>query len=134
MPKFTKEQIATALSTKSEPLSPDDVRRVAKSKEAVLKMISEFPEEEELAKRRAHLLFEMIEACSTGKLHLHPDELKWAAGALIYLGAPFDIVPDHEEGGYADDAEVIALAIEKSEEQVRAYCKLKEVDPSTFLG
>lgn len=133
MASFTKEQIESALKTKSEHLSPDDVRRIADNKDAVMKMIEEFPENWAKAQRQATVLFELIEACAHGKLNIHPDDLREAAGALIYLGAPMDIVPDDEEDGYADDAAVVGLAIQKSAKQVRALCKLKGLNAAEYV-
>ena len=133
MPSFTREQIQTALSAKSKNLSPQDVRRVASNKDAVMKMIAEFPERYTKAQRQATLLFEIIRAAATGKMNVHPEDLKDAAGALIYLGAPVDIIPDDEKDGYADDAAVIALAISKTEAHVRAYCAMMALDPAEYL-
>lgn len=122
MPSFTSEQIETALTTKSKNLGPHDVRRVAGNRDAVMKMIAAFPESYDKARRQANLLFEIISAAATGKMDIHPDELREAAGALIYLGASVDIIPDDETDGYADDAAVIALAIDRTERHVRDYC------------
>lgn len=132
MAPFTKQQIETALKSKSGPLTPEDVRRVAKNRDAVLKMIAEFPPEHERARRQAQLLFEILEESATGKLNIHPDELRWAAGALIYLAAPIDIVPDQEKGGYADDAAVVALAFTRSEGPVRTFCQLRGLDLAEY--
>lgn len=133
MASFTKEQIESALQTKSAHLSPEDVRRVADNKEAVLKMIAEFPASWAKAQRQATVLFELIEACATGKMHLHPDELRPAAGALIYLGAPLDIIPDDEEDGYSDDAAVVGLAVAKVAEHVKAYCAQNGLNAAEYL-
>jgi uncharacterized membrane protein YkvA (DUF1232 family) len=122
MPAFTPAQIEKALAAKSQHLSPEDIRRVANNQAAVMKMIEEFPEQHAKAKRQAKVLFELIRATSIGKLSIHPDELRLAAGALIYLGAPMDIIPDDEKDGYADDAAVVALAAQKTAAHVRAYC------------
>ena len=122
MASFTPAQIEKALNAKSQNLSPEDIRRVANNKAAVIKMIEEFPAEYEKAKRQAHLLFEIIRETSTGKLSIHTDDLKAAAGALIYLGAPMDIIPDDEADGYADDAAVIGLAIQRMAKHVENYC------------
>jgi len=133
MPSFTHEQIEKALSFKSLHLTPHDVRRVADNKEAVLKMISKFPESPAKPRQQATVLFEIIRAAATGKLNVPPEELRWAAGALIYLGAPVDIIPDDEADGYADDAAVIQLAIQKSERHVRAYCQLAGLNVADYL-
>ena len=57
---------------------------------------------------------------------------RWAAGALIYLAAPIDIVPDQEKGGYADDAAVVALAFTRSEGPVRTFCQLRGLDLAEY--
>lgn len=133
MPAFTPAQIEKALAVKSQNLGPEDIRRVANSKAAVMKMIDEFPPEHAKAKRQATVLFELIRSTSIGKLSIHPDELRAAAGALIYLGAPMDIIPDDEKDGYADDAAVIGLAAKKTAEHIRAYCVTAGLDPSEYL-
>jgi len=133
MASFTKEQIESALKAKSEHLKPDDIRRIAQAKDAVLKMVEEFPENWAKAKRQAVLLFDLIEASSTGKLNILPEDLKFAAGALIYLGEALDIVPDDEEDGYADDAAIIGLAISKSEKYVAMLCTQRELNIAEYL-
>ena len=133
MPSFTREQIQKALSAKSQNLSPDDIRRVATNKDAVMKMVDEFPAQWEKAQKQAKVLFELIRAAATGKMDVHPDELKEAAGALIYLGAPVDIIPDDEKDGYADDAAVIGLAISKTEKHVRAYCEMAGLNAADYF-
>ena len=133
MPIFTNEQIEKALAAKSTNLGPEDIRRIAGNKDAVMKMIGDFPESCEKARRQATLLFEMIRAAATGKMNVHPDELRHAAGALIYLGAPLDIVPDDETDGYSDDAAVIDLAIQKSRSHVRTYCTMMNLSVADYL-
>lgn len=133
MPAFTKEQIEKALSAKSTKLGPADIRRIADNKDAVMKMIGDFPESCDKARRQATLLFELIRAAATGKMNVHPDELRDAAGALIYLGAALDIVPDDETDGYTDDAAVIGLAIQKSQVHVRNYCTMMGLSATDYL-
>lgn len=133
MTNFTREQIDTALRTKSEHLSPDDIRRIAGNRAAVMKMVDEFPEHWAKARRQATLLFDMIEAAATGKAAIHPDDLKCAAGALIYLGAALDIVPDDESDGYADDAAIVGLAVAQSDEAIRVYCRARGLDPADYV-
>ncbi len=133
MPSFTRDQIQKALNANSQNLSPEDVRRVSGNKDAVMKMVNEFPEQWAKARRQATLLFDLIRAAATGKINIHPDELKDAAGALIYLGAPVDIIPDDEKDGYSDDAAVVALAVQRTEAQIRAYCELNGLNASDYL-
>lgn len=133
MASFTQAQIEKALSAKSQNLSPEDIRRVANNKAAVIKMIEEFPAGYDKAKRQAHLLFDIIRETATGKLSIHTDDLRAAAGALIYLGAPMDIVPDDEAHGYADDAAVIDLAVHQMSKHVESYCTARGLNPSDYL-
>lgn len=133
MASFTKEQIESALEAKSKHLNQYDLRQISGAKGAVMKMVAEFPESWAKAQRQATLLFEMIEAAANGKLDVHPDDLRYAGGALVYLGDPLDIVPDEEEDGYSDDAAIVGLAIAKSEEQVKKYCAQKGLDAAEYL-
>ena len=133
MASFTKEQIEQALGAKSKHLNQYDIRQIADAKDAVSKMIKEFPDSWAKAQRQATLLFDMIQDAANGKFDVHPDELRFAGGALIYLGEALDIVPDDEDDGYADDAAVVGLAIAKSEKHVRAYCQLKGISVVEYL-
>lgn len=133
MASFTKEQIEAALEAKSRHLNEYDLRQISGAKAAVMKMVAEFPESWAKAKRQATLLFEMIEAAANGKLAVHPDDLRFAGGALVYLGDSLDIVPDEETDGYADDAAIVGLAIKKSEEQVKKYCASKGLSAAEYL-
>lgn len=133
MTSFTKEQIESALRTKSAHLGPEDVRRIADNKSTVMKMIQDFPPNWAKAQRQSMMLFELIEASATGRMDVHPEELKSAAGALIYLGAPLDIIPDDEADGYSDDAAVVGLAIAQSEKHVRAFCEAHGRNAAEYL-
>lgn len=133
MASFTKDQIEAALEAKSRHLNQYDLRQIASAKAAVMKMVADFPESWAKAQRQATLLFEMIEAAANGKLAVHPDDLRYAGGALVYLGDSLDIVPDDEAEGYADDAAIVALAIEKSSEQVKTYCAAKGLSAAEYL-
>lgn len=133
MASFTNEQIESALVTKSQRLDQYDIRRIAGAKDAVTKMIEEFPQKWDEARKQATLLFEMIEDAANGKFNAQPEELKFAAGALIYLGDPLDLVPDEDDDGYADDAAIVKLAIQKSAAQVKTYCEVKGRQASDYL-
>lgn len=133
MAKFTPAQIESALNAKSERLGPEDIKRIARSGDAVLKMLNEFPESFAQAKKQGSLLFDLIKASANGKVDVPPDNLKYAAGALIYLGDALDIVPDDQAEGYADDAAVVTLATEKSAASVRVYCESMGLDPADYL-
>jgi len=128
MAGFTKEQVAAALDAKAAHLTKKDVERISKSRETVLRMVQEFPDSHGQAKRQAVLLLDIIAAGTA------PTEaLIQASAALIYLGAPIDLVPDHEEHGYADDAAIVALAIARIEESVRVHCAERSLDPASYL-
>jgi len=128
MAAFTKEQVAAALDAKAAHLTKKDLERIAKNRETVLRMVQEFPDSHGQAKRQAVLLLDIIAAGTA------PTEaLLQAAAALIYLGAPVDLVPDHEEHGYADDAAIVALAVARIEESVRVHCAERSLDPAGYL-
>jgi uncharacterized membrane protein YkvA (DUF1232 family) len=133
MTSFTQEQIEAALEAKSRHLNQYDLRQISGAKEAVMKMVAEFPSKWEKSQRQAKLLFEMIEAAANGKLAVHPDDLRYAGGALVYLGDSLDIVPDDQEDGYADDAAIVALAISKSVEHVKKYCAAKGLNAAEYI-
>lgn len=133
MASFTKKQIESALDAKSKHLNQYDIRQIAESKDAVMKMIGEFPENWAKAQRQATLLFELIEAAANGKLKADPEELRFAGGALIYLGEALDIVPDDEEDGYSDDAAIVGLAIARTEKHVRAFCESRGLNVAEYL-
>lgn len=133
MANFTTEQIEAALEAKSRHLNEYDLRQISEARDAVMKMVAAFPDTWAKAQRQATLLFEMIEAAASGKLAAHPDDLRYAGGALVYLGDSLDIVPDDEEDGYADDAAIVSLAIEKSKDHVRKYCAAKGLNVAEYV-
>jgi len=128
MAAFTKEQVAAALDAKAAHLTKKDVERIAKNKDTVLRMVQEFPEAHGQAQRQAVLLLDIIVAGTAPA-----ESLTQAAAALIYLGAPIDLVPDHEEHGYSDDAAIVALAVARIEESVRVHCAERHLDLKNYL-
>lgn len=128
MAAFTKEQVAAALDAKAAHLTKKDVERIAKNKDTVLRMVQEFPESHAQAQRQAVLLLDIIVASTAPA-----EALIQAAAALIYLGAPIDLVPDHEEHGYSDDAAIVALAITRIEETVRVHCAERGLELKNYL-
>jgi len=128
MAAFTKEQVAAALDAKAAHLTKKDVERIAKNKDTDLRMVQEFPESHGQAQKQAVLLLDVIVAGTAPA-----EALIQAAAALIYLGAPIDLVPDHEEHGYSDDAAIVALAIARIEESVRVHCAERSLDASSYL-
>lgn len=123
MASFTTEQIENALTAKAAHLSAPDIRRIADNRQAVERLIDEFPAEWESAKEQASLLFQFIQAAPEQPSDAELATLKLAAGALIYLGDPLDIVPDDQEDGYEDDAAVVELASQKIRPALAAFCQ-----------
>lgn len=117
---FSAEQVKKALDSKANRASIADVRRIAELREAVTQKLVEFPPELGVAREQGALLFAFLEASTSAAL---TPETQQAAGALLYLSAPVDLVPDHEPGGYEDDAAVLALAIERIGEALRLFCE-----------
>lgn len=128
MVSFPEGLIENALDAKVQHLSAADVERVAQNPEAVNKMIADFPDSWEKARRQAKLLYDLIAEDAAPQ-----DALKQAAGALIYLGAPVDLVPDDEQDGFADDAAVVGLAVQRVADHVRSYCATKGLNASDYL-
>ena len=54
-------------------------------------------------------------------------------GALLYLSAPIDLVPDTEDGGFLDDAAILELAVQNIVEELRAFCERRGLDASDAL-
>ena len=128
MASFTQEQIAGALDAKSAHLSEKDVQRISDNRETVLTMINDFPDSWAKARRQATLLLDLASS------NLVPlESRKVAAGALIYLGAPLDLVPDDEEDGFADDAAIVGLAISRIEVAVRTYVAERKLNLAEYL-
>lgn len=117
---FSGEQVKRALDSKAERVSSGDVARIVQMRSAVEEKLAEFPPELLEARTQGALLFAYLESMAQAPLTA---ETKQAAGALLYLSAPVDLVPDHEPGGYADDAAVVALAVERSRAALRAFCE-----------
>lgn len=128
MSAFSKDQVEKALDAKAAHLTDKDVARIATSGDAVKKLIADFPPAYEKARRQAELLFDLL-----GDARVPLETRKQAAGALIYLGAPIDLVPDDEADGHADDAAVVALAIERAESAARIYCAEKGLSLADYL-
>jgi len=128
MSGFTEQEVADALEAKSARLTERDVTHVAKSRAAVEKLIADFPEQWAKARRQAGLLLELVSDATVAL-----ESRRYAAGALIYLGAPLDLVPDEDEDGFADDAAVVALAVRRCEPAVRTYCVQRSLNAAEFL-
>jgi uncharacterized membrane protein YkvA (DUF1232 family) len=129
MASFTPAQVAAALDTKAGHLGLKDLERVVAGGDAVRQMLLGFPKEHALAGRQAELLLDLLGA-GTAPI----ESRKQAAGALIYLGAPIDLVPDDDEDGYSDDAAVIQLAVTRTEEALRVHCVERGLDFDEYLA
>lgn len=114
---FTPEQIQKALDGKVSRLTAEDIARVAAAAPLVRQKIAEFPESLSASRARAELL---LAFAVEGQDELAA--LKLAAGALLYLTSPLDLVPDHEPGGFADDAAVVDLAASRLHSDLLAFC------------
>lgn len=129
MARFDSQQVAAALDAKALHLTEKDLARIAESPDTVTKLIDEFPTAAHKTRRQAKLLLDLLTA-ERGSIEVR----KQAAGALIYLAAPVDLVPDDEEGGYDDDAAVIDLAVQRCQETVRVFCTERQLDPNDYFG
>ena len=132
MTTFTSQQIEAALVLKAKELGPEDFKRIAAAGQAVQGLLKEFPEELSKSRDQAWLLFEIVKS-QAEKENLSLEGTQLAASALIYIGSPMDLIPNEEIDGFADDAAVIALAIERAEADVRNLCKLAQLDPAKYL-
>ncbi len=129
---FTSQQIEDALVLKANELGPEDFQRIASAGQAVKQLLREFPRELSKTRDQAWLLFEMLKSYTDRKaISLQSAQL--AASALLYIGSPMDLIPDEEEDGFADDAAVVDLAIQRSADDVRKFCELDQRDPSHYL-
>jgi len=131
MASFTREQIEKALDAKSEHLGDADLLRIVENRDTVLKMIQDFPDNWHKARRQATVLFELLEANLKGAKPWAP--LRPAAGALIYLASPLDLVPDDQTDGFADDAAIIGLAIERLRAEVKMHCEALGRNAAEYL-
>src|SRR5690606_9895701 len=142
MVKFADGQVRKALELKAWAVERDDGERVAGSRAAVQALIDELPQDLGRARKQATLLFEFVEfaaaemrASDAGEGgHVPPFEaVREAVGALLYLSAPIDLVPDTEDGGFLDDAAILELAVQNIVEELRAFCERRGLDASDAL-
>lgn len=116
---FNAEQVKKALDSKASRVSQADLARIVELRAAVEEKLRAFPAEHQEAREQGELLFAFLESTVNAPLVA---EAKETAGALLYLSAPVDLVPDHEPGGYADDAAVLDLAVGRIRDALRAFC------------
>lgn len=116
---FHADQIQKALDSKAERVSDADVARIIELRSAVEEKIAAFPDAQRDAREQANLLLDFLAARASTPV---TSETKQAAAALLYLSAPVDLVPDHEPGGFDDDAAVLALATGRIRGALRAFC------------
>jgi len=124
---FTSEQIARALDAKAKGLTLDDLARVGASIASVQQKLAEFPPSLKASQARAELLLILVTDPNATF-----EARKLAAGALLYLSSPLDLVPDHEPGGYSDDAAVVDLAAQRVAQELRASCERAGLSTAPF--
>lgn len=132
MAKYNEAQVAAALDLKSANLTSDDIARIASSWHAVKKIIGEFPDQYAKTRKQAKALFNLLESKSKGG-PVSDASAATAAGALIYLASPMDIVPDDESEGFEDDAAVITLAIARAKDDLKIWCEKNEKNLEDYL-
>lgn len=129
MSKFELEAVEKALDVKIERLRPEDVARIAQNAPAVEALLAELPDELERAKRQGRLLFDFlcahVDAPPTSPTFA---AVRQAAGALLYLSSPLDLVPDEEEEGYEDDVAILDLAVRRIAPELERFGRERGVD------
>lgn len=133
MLSFSPEDVVKALDVKVEHVTLEDARRIAQNSAAVAALIEAIPAELVRSVNQANLLFELV--CA------HVDEgdptpfqsVAQAIGALLYLSSPVDLVPDHAEHGYLDDAAILELAVQRIAPDLKVFCDKKSYDASRYL-
>jgi uncharacterized membrane protein YkvA (DUF1232 family) len=123
MSKFDADAVARALDLKVERLRPEDVQRVAANGAAVQALIDELPRELERSRQQARLLFGFLSANADAVSGPRFSAVAQAAGALLYLSSPLDLVPDTEDDGYADDVAILELAVERIRPALEKFCR-----------
>lgn len=116
---FQADQVQKALDSKAERVSGADVARISELRSVVEEKIATFPDAQREAREQAALLLDFLGPRVSAPLSA---ETRQAAGALLYLSAPVDLVPDHEPGGFDDDAAVLALATGRIRAALRTFC------------
>jgi uncharacterized membrane protein YkvA (DUF1232 family) len=132
MMKFSPDDVVRALDVKVEHVTLDDAERIAKNGAAVHALIEGLPSSLIRSVNQANLLFELV--CS----HVEGDDTPFASvaqavGALLYLSSPVDLVPDHVEQGYLDDAAILELAVQRIAPDLHRLCERKAYDPARYL-
>jgi uncharacterized membrane protein YkvA (DUF1232 family) len=133
MLSFSPDDVVRALDVKVEHVTKDDAERIAKNGAAVHALIDGIPTSLVRSVNQANLLFELV--CAHVK---EGDETPFASvaqavGALLYLSSPVDLVPDHVEQGYLDDAAILELAVQRIAPDLKRFCERKAYDPTRYL-
>lgn len=133
MSEFDAEAVRRALDLKVERLRAEDVKRVALNKAAVEALIEELPGELERSRQQARLLYDFLATHADAQAGPMFRAVAQAAGALLYLSSPLDLVPDSEDDGYADDVAILELAVERIRPALEAYCSARGIETSAVL-
>ncbi len=128
---FHADQVQKALDSKAERVSDTDVARIIELRSVVDEKIASFPDDQREARQQATLLLDFLAERASAPIS---SETKQAAAALLYLSAPVDLVPDHEPGGFDDDAAVLALATGRIRSALRAFCASSGRAAPSWLG
>ena len=133
MLKFSPEDVVKALDVKVEHVTIDDARRIAQSSAAVAALIDGIPAELIRSVNHANLLFELICAHVKDGDPTPFESVAQAVGALLYLSSPVDLIPDHAEQGYLDDAAILELAVQRIAPDLKQFCDRKAYDPARYI-
>jgi uncharacterized membrane protein YkvA (DUF1232 family) len=133
MLSFSPEDVVKALDVKVEHVTVEDARRIAQNTAAVQSLIDALPKELTRSVNQATLLFELVCAHVKGEDPTPFSSVAQAVGALLYLSSPVDLVPDHEEQGYLDDAALLELAVQRIAPDLKAFCNSKAYDSTRYL-
>lgn len=129
----SKETYQRALDAKAAHLTQADIERIGANEAYVRQAIDKFPDSWAKARRQADALFLLIQSSLSGEQNVSLEILRYAAGSLLYLSSPLDLVPDDEEGGFADDAAVLGFAIEKARADITKLCQRTGKNAAKYL-
>ncbi len=130
---FSPDDVVKALDVKVEHVTRGDAERIAKNAPAVQAVIEGIPSELTRSVNQATLLFELIRAHVEEGDQTPFESVAQAVGALLYLSSPVDLVPDHVEYGYLDDAAILELAVQRIAPELERFCRRKSYDPARYL-
>lgn len=123
------------LHKKAKKVSDKDVEDIFERQEEIRDKLKDVPGKFGKMVNQVKLLLEMVADYWNKEYR----ELPWytiamAVSTLVYFVSPIDLLPDFIPVlGYADDAMVVGLAIRIAQEDLRAYCKFKQYDPTKYF-